>query len=194
MTFLTDFADQAVMLPVVAAVALVLAAFGWWRGALVWLAVIGVTFGVILLFKVGLLGCQPIFGPWSLRSPSGHVAAASVVAGGLAALLTRRRWIVLAVAVLAAALIGMSRLELGFHSIPEVLFGAATGITGAAVLSRQLGARPSRRPMPLLAVVAVLALLLHGIHLPAEATIGQASHGVLHFVPGCRGATNQVLP
>src|SRR5476649_744774 len=108
MTFLTDFADQAVTLPIVASVALVLAVLGWWRGALAWLAVVGVTFGVILVLKLGLMACEPVFGAWSLRSPSGHTAAAAVVAGGLAALLTERRWIVLLVAVAASVTIGLT--------------------------------------------------------------------------------------
>ena len=36
MTFLTDFADQAVLLPVAAGVAIMLLLLGWRRGALAW--------------------------------------------------------------------------------------------------------------------------------------------------------------
>jgi membrane-associated phospholipid phosphatase len=185
-TFLTDFADQAVMLPIVVAVAIGFAAIGWWRGLAAWLGVIGVTFCVVLATKLGFMACEPVFGPWSLRSPSGHTAAAAVVAGGLAALLTARGWIVLLVAVLAATVIGMSRVELAFHSTPETLFGAAAGIAGAAVLSRFLAVPPVRRSLPLLGVTIVLALLLHGLRLPAEAAIERASAGMLDFVPACR--------
>src|SRR5450432_1483592 len=59
MNFLTDFADQAVVLPVAVVVAIVLAVMGWRRGALVWLGVLGVTFGVILVLKLGFLACGP---------------------------------------------------------------------------------------------------------------------------------------
>src|ERR1051326_4502016 len=102
MTFLTDFADQAVMLPIVLAVAVALAAMGWWRGALAFLGVVAVTFAAVLTLKLGFLACRPVFGPWSIESPSGHTAAASVVAGGLAALLTGKRLAALGVGLLAA--------------------------------------------------------------------------------------------
>ena len=111
-----------------------------------------------------------------MRSPSGHTATAAVVVGGLIALMTGRHWAVLMVAVLAAALIGTSRVVLGFHSIPEICIGAAAGIAGAWALSRFCGSPPSRRPMSLLAVAGVLALLLHGLRLPAEAAIVQGKH------------------
>src|ERR1043166_4884615 len=90
MIFLTDFADQAVVLPVVLVVALLLAATGWWRGAVVWLGVVGGTFGVVLFLKLVFMSCQPVFIPWELRSPSGHTAAAAVVAGGVRALIGGR--------------------------------------------------------------------------------------------------------
>ena len=58
MKFLTDFADQAVVLPLVFALAAVLAWQGWRRGALLWLATIGLTFSVILALKLVFLGCS----------------------------------------------------------------------------------------------------------------------------------------
>ena len=187
MMFLTDFADQAVVLPIVAAVAIVLAALGWRRGALAWLGVTGLTFGVILLLKLSFLACGPVFGPWALHSPSGHTAAASVVAGGLVAILAGSRLAVLLAAGLAAIAIGMSRLELGYHSLPEVAIGAVAGVGGAVLLAHLAGRPPRPRPVPLLAVAVVVAVLLHGMHLPAEAAIWRASRGALDFVPACRG-------
>lgn len=186
MIFITDFADQAVVLPVIACVALVLAAQGRGRGAVAWLGAIGATFGIILLLKLGFMACGTVFGPWTLRSPSGHAAAAAVVAGGLAALVTGQRWAVLAIAVLAAGVIGTSRVVLGLHSEPEVWLGAAIGVAGAVVLSWLAGPPPFRRSAPLLAVVGVVAVLLHGARLPAEAAIVHAAAGALDFVPACR--------
>jgi membrane-associated phospholipid phosphatase len=186
-TYLTDFADQAVVLPVVAAIAVVLAAQGWWRGALAWLGVVGITLGVVLVLKIAFLACSPVFGPWALHSPSGHTAAASVVAGSLVALVAGRQRAVLLVALLGAVVIGISRLRLGFHSLPEVVLGAFTGIAGAALLSHLAGAPPTRRPVSLLAIVFVVAMLLHGMRLPAEAAIWRLSQGALDFVPACRG-------
>ncbi len=186
MRFLTDFADQAVVLPVVAAVAIALAALGWRRGALAWIAATAITFVVILLLKLGFLGCAPVFAPWALRSPSGHTAAAAVVAGGLVAVLAGRLAAVLLASALAALAIGLSRLELGLHSPPEVAIGALIGLAGAVALARFAGPPPRARPVPLLAIAAAVALLLHGMHLPAEAAIARAAHGALNFVPACR--------
>jgi len=126
--FLTDFADQAVILPMVLAVSGVLAAEGWRRGAAAWLAAIAGTSAMMLALKLAFLSCSPVFGPADMRSPSGHAAVAAVVAGGLAALLLRGRPAsVLPVAVLAGVVIGISRLALGVHSLPEVVLGALVG-------------------------------------------------------------------
>ena len=187
MTFLTDFADQAVVLPVVLVVAVILTATGWRRGALVWLGAIGVTFAVVLVLKLGFLACEPVFGAWALRSPSGHTAAASVVGGGFATVLGGSSPVALSASVLAALLIGSSRVELGFHSLPEVLLGAAVGIAGAAVLAGLAGRPPVTRPIPLLAVAIVVAVVVHGTRLPAEQTIWRFAQGLLDFIPACRG-------
>jgi hypothetical protein len=80
--YLTDFADQAVILPLVFATAVALAVQGWWRGAAIWLIVVGATFLTTLTFKLMFLACSPLFGPLDVHSPSGHVAAATVVTGG----------------------------------------------------------------------------------------------------------------
>lgn len=186
MLFLTDFADQAVVLPLVVAVAVALAHQGWRRGALVWLAVVSATFGAMLVLKVAFLGCWPVFAPLDLRSPSGHVAAATVVCGGLAALLLRRTGSVLPAAALAAAVIGFSRLALGMHSVPEVALGAAVGLAGALALAHY--ARPVPRLLPgrLLAVVVVVAALFHGFHLPAEAAIRHTAFRAARLLSVCR--------
>jgi hypothetical protein len=187
MTFLTDFADQAVVLPVVMAIAIFLAAMGWRRGALVWLGVVGTTLGAILVLKLGFGACRPVFGPWQLRSASGHAAAASVVVGGVVTLLSGRWWIALAASLVAAVAIGTSRLELGVHSVPEVIIGGAVGMIGTACLAALIGRRPLTRRVPLVAIGVMVALLVHGVHLPAEAAIEWMSNGLLDFVPACRG-------
>src|SRR4051794_41985585 len=85
--FLTDFADQAVIMPLVLAVAVALALQGWRRGAFVWLVVVAATFAMMLALKLAFLACTPLFSPMDIQSPSGHVAAATVVAGGVGAVL-----------------------------------------------------------------------------------------------------------
>ncbi len=190
MKYLTDFADQAVILPLVLAVAVALAAQRWRRGALVWLLVVGATFLSVLVGKLIFLSCATVFGPWDIHSPSGHVAAATVVSGGLAVMLTRRRTSILPVALIAGAVIGLSRLLLGMHSLPEVCIGAVIGLLGAVALRRFAGAPPSLRPVPLVAVILLVAFVFHGLHLPAEAAIRYTAYRTAMFIPACRPATN----
>ncbi|HUB12675.1 MAG TPA: phosphatase PAP2 family protein [Acetobacteraceae bacterium] len=189
MRFLTDFADQAVMLPVVFAIAVVLALQGWRRGALAWLGVVGVTFTIMLALKIVFLSCPPVFGPTDIRSPSGHVAAATVVAGGLASLLLRRRASILPIAVLAGVVIGLSRLVLGLHSLPEVALGALVGLGGAVALMRLAGPPPVLRISRLLAVVVIVAALFHGLHLPAEAAIRHTALSAARLLAVCQPST-----
>jgi membrane-associated phospholipid phosphatase len=191
--FLTDFADQAVILPLVLTVALVLAWQGWRRGALAWLAVVAVTFFTILGLKLAFLACSPLFGPIDIRSPSGHVAAATVVAGGLVGMLTRRSTGVLPAALLAAVVIGVSRLWLGMHSLPEVILGALVGLAGAIALPRLAGPLPRLRLAPLVGSVAVVALVFHGLHMPAEAAIRHTAWRIAHFIPACRPPEGSVF-
>lgn len=184
--FLTNFADQAVVLPVVFAIATVLAMQGWRRGALVWLGVVFVTFGLMLFLKLAFIACSRLAGVIDIHSPSGHVAAATVVCGGLAALLTRHRAGILSVAMLAAVVIGVSRLALGMHSVPEVVLGALVGLAGATALLLFVGAPPTLNPGRLLAVVVIVAALFHGMHLPAEAAIRHTAFRAAHMLSVCQ--------
>jgi membrane-associated phospholipid phosphatase len=189
--FLTDFADQTVIIPLVLAVAIALAVQGWRRGAVVWLLVVTATFSATLVLKLMCLACSPVFRPMDLHSPSGHVAAATVVAGGLAVMLTRHRTSILPAAVIAAIVIGISRVVLGVHSLPEVIIGASIGLAGAAALLRFSGPPPRLRLAPLVAVIVVVAGLFHGLHLPAEAAIRHTAFRAALFIPACR-ATHEV--
>jgi membrane-associated phospholipid phosphatase len=144
MRFITDLADQAVVLPVVVAIGIALLAQGWRRGAA---ASLGRRDGVMILLKLVFIACPVSMGAGNLRTPSGHVAAAAIVAGGLAALLLRRPRPALIVAVLAAVVIGISRLALGAHSMPEVMVGAGVGLGGALALISLAGTtRDPARP------------------------------------------------
>jgi membrane-associated phospholipid phosphatase len=188
--YLTDFADQAVILPLVLATAIALVMQGWRRGAVVWLVVVGATFLAMLGLKLMFLACSPLFGPMDVHSPSGHVAAATVVTGGLAAMLIRRRASILPAALLAAIVISVSRLVLGAHSLPEVILGALIGLTGATALMRFAGTPPKLNTGQLLATIVVVATLFHGLHLPAEAAIRHTAYRAAQYIPACRGAPN----
>ncbi len=194
MRYLTDFADQAVILPLVLAVAVALAVQGWRRGALVWLVVVTSTFAVTLASKLMFLACSPLFGPMDVHSPSGHVAAATVVSGGLAAMFSRRRASILPAAMLAAIVIGVSRIVLGMHSLPEVVIGASIGLAGAAAFLRLAGPPPQLKLAPLVGVTVLVTVLFHGMHLPAEAAIRHTAFRAAQYIPACRGTPPFIRP
>ena len=174
MQFLTDFADQAVLLPLAAVIALALALSGWWRGCGAWLvAVVGVL-GAMAVAKYVFFACSRLLGDSGINSPSGHTAASAVIMGGALVLFLRGRvplWLLAALPVAVAVLVGLTRLAVHAHSVPEVLAGGAVGLAGVAVLAVLAGPRPSLPGWPAaLAAIAVLAGL-HGLHLQAESAL-----------------------
>ena len=177
--FLTDFADQAVILPLVLAVALMLAALGWRRGAAAWVLAVGATLGTMLVLKLAFLACGTVLPSIGVHTPSGHTAAAALAAGSLAALLSRgnnRGGHVLAWALGAAIVVGVTRVALAMHSVAEVLVGGLVGVLGALLLARLAGPAPERlRVAGLGAVVLAVLILFHGLHLRAEAQIAHTA-------------------
>jgi membrane-associated phospholipid phosphatase len=171
MTFVTDFADQAVVLPLIATVALSLGILGWRRGAVGWLAAVGASFASVVVLKLGFLDCADAVGLPVLRSPSGHTAAAAVIVGGFTVMLGCGRPTTLAAAVLGALVIGATRMALGVHSLLEVIVGGAVGVAGALGFAIIAGRAPRLRLQWVFASVAMVALLLHGRHLDAEPRI-----------------------
>jgi membrane-associated phospholipid phosphatase len=181
--YFTDFADQAVLLPLAFVVAGCLGISGWWRGAGAWLLGVGATLIVMLILKVGFIACS---GDPLLRSPSGHTAAAAVVCGSLVVVLGGNRRFALPVALLAALLIGGSRLELGVHSWLEVVVGAAAGLGGAALTARYAGPMPRFQRNRIVLAAVLVVVLLHGMHLPAEAHIRDIAGRIALYLPACR--------
>jgi membrane-associated phospholipid phosphatase len=186
-TFITDFADQAVILPLVLAIGVALLASGWRRGAAAWMVAVVATFAAMLALKIAFLACSQSFGTAGLRTPSGHVAAAAVVTGGLAALLLRRRASVLPAAALAAVIVGISRLVLGAHSLPEVALGAVVGLAGALALPLLSGPPPPGLEVRRIALVAVaVVVVFHGLHFPAEAHIRSTAYRLARMLSVCQ--------
>ncbi len=185
MQYLTDFADQAVVLPVAAVVMLGLLAAGWVRGALAWAGCVAGVLAVMLALKMLGLACGNALG-WGrigVSSPSGHTASACMVYAGLAALLApRTRSGGLAVAALACAvavLVGITRVDLRVHSPGEVVAGALVGVSGVAALRRLAGPPPALAARPwLLAATCAVMLACHGHRLHAEARLTRLAFAV----------------
>ena len=173
--FVTDFADQAVLVPSAIAVAVGFGAAGWCRGALAWSGVLACTWVGILLLKLACLLFNPFWAE-GLHSPSGHTAGAAAAVGGFLGLVVRRRggdwrWTALISAGLATV-IGLSRLALHVHTGLDVVVAGVAGVGSAMVLVRLAGPPPPRlRMSPIIAALAVMILLLHGSQASAEATI-----------------------
>jgi membrane-associated phospholipid phosphatase len=184
--FLTDFADQAVTLPVSLCAVIGLALAGWRRGAIAYAVAAICVLSTMLALKLEAMGCGLPLPGASVHSPSGHTAAAAAIYGGGLALALRRRlgpWS----ASLAAALpitiaIGATRLALQVHSPAEVLLGALVGVAGVLGMVFLAGAPPAGLRVWRVALAALAAMIvLHGIRLPAEGQIQWASANIWPF-------------
>ena len=110
----TNFGDQAVVVPLAVGIALIFALSGWRRGALAWTAAIGSTLSLILFLKLRFFACDHLLTEARPGNPSGHTAAAAAVYGGLLAIAMRsiwdtKRWALpctVAIAVFLAVVIG----------------------------------------------------------------------------------------
>jgi membrane-associated phospholipid phosphatase len=186
-TFITDFADQAVILPLVFAIGIALLVQGWRRGAAAWTLAVLATFATMLVLKLVFMACATSFDIASIHTPSGHVAAATVVTGGLTTVLRRRRGAVVPLALVAALVIGVSRLALGVHSLPEVVLGALVGLAGARLLVRLAGPPPPDINGWRIAAIAILTVIVfHGLHLPAEAHIRATAYRMAKMLAVCQ--------
>jgi membrane-associated phospholipid phosphatase len=186
-TFITDFADQAVILPLVFAIGIALLVQGWRRGAAAWALAVSATFATMFVLKLVFYACANRLGTVDLHTPSGHVAAATIVTGGLAALLFHRRAIGLPLAALAAVVIGVSRLMLGVHSLPEVVLGAIVGLAGAFGLLLLAGRPPPELDVRRVAVIALATIVVfHGLHFPAEAHIRATAYRMAKLLAVCQ--------
>ena len=173
--FLTDFADLAVILPLVLAVALVSAAQGWWRGAFACLLAVSGALATLLVLKLVIYACGSAWPIGGVRSPSGHTGSAAVACAGLAVLLGLR-WTAVPLAAVAAAGIGVSRLALRVHTPGDVLIGGAVGVAAAAVLVASVGPRPrGMARWPLAAVTVAVLATFHGQRLRVEDAIRGAA-------------------
>ena len=174
--FVTDFADQAVVLPVIVCVAVALWSTGWWRGTLMWSLGTSATLATMAVLKFAFRACGPNWLGAGVESPSGHTAAAGAVYGSILAFIVARlgaRMVSQSLVVfLVVLLFGTTRVLLGAHTIEEVDLGGGIGFAAAHVIVRGAG-KPVGDTSGLLWCLPLLAVpvLLHGFHLQAEQQI-----------------------
>ena len=184
-SYLTDFADGGVVIPLCAAVALTLLLLRRTRLALVWTGVTAGVWGVMLGLKLAGYAIEHAAPHLSivqlgLVTPSGHVAAAATAYGGLVGLLLSppsagvRRACLAALAI--AGLIGLTRIALGDHTLAEVIVGGTVGTIGAGALTSWAQSRVAGRSrLALLGVIAIVMLMFHGAHVSWEPAIRATS-------------------
>jgi membrane-associated phospholipid phosphatase len=196
--YITDFADQGVILPVLATVAATLVLQRWWRAAAGWSIAAASVMGVMLTAKIAFAACGGIVAANTVRSPSGHTAVAALVVGAVAGLLARHTRRPSDVAVLAgfaaALLIGLTRVALHVHTVGDILVGAPIGVAGAWLAVRLMGPPPSGlRPWRVVVPVLLIATAMHGTHLEVESTIHAFALGASERLPFCAMHTSKAL-
>lgn len=174
---LTAFGDCAVLLPLtVVAMAWLISRPATRHNALLWGVTIFSCGALVTLSKLIYMG-------WGLGIPgldftgfSGHTALSSVIWPGIPALLIseknrRVRWIAVALGVLLAMGVAVSRLGLGVHSVSEVVLGGALGFSLMAGLLFKLHHVTAQIGMPSWRVCLSLLLpllLCYGRTFPSQ--------------------------
>lgn len=169
---LTDFGDLAVLLPLAAVVTLWLLAVRQPLAVVGWLVAIALCAGGTAVLKIYFFICPPLI---DLHSPSGHTSLGTLVYGALtlavaAAFTGWRRWAIVGAGAVFIAGIGISRVLVQAHSIPEVVLGSILGLAALALFARQYWQHHPARPWlrPLVVTCAILMVLLNGQELRAE--------------------------
>lgn len=182
----TNLGDPVLLLPGAALLLCYLVRRGARRTAMLWLAAFALCIGLTVLSKFGLrlLGRAVL----DIASPSGHTGLSATFYLCSALALTqgsapRIRAAGLAAASLIVLAIASSRVVLGAHDMAEIVVGLligagctlwfARGSAGAAAV-------PASR-VPVLAAFVVVAVLVNGWHVSAEAGIRRIAAG--HFLP-----------
>jgi membrane-associated phospholipid phosphatase len=166
-SFLSRLGEAQILMPAM------VSALAWlsWRvglpavraGAL-WLLMLAGAGLVTLTTKLAFIGWGLGWAWADFTGVSGHTLAATAVLPPLASLATGRqsvrgRAVLLAVAVLLAIVVGVSRVVLGAHSVSEVLAGWLLGAAVSSLAVQRLNGLNSRRhDWSLLLVLAVWGL------------------------------------
>ena len=165
--FITRFGEAQIMLP---ALAVVLLWFGFKpegrRVAITWLACLAAATLLTTTTKVAFIGWGLGWAPLDFTGISGHsMFSAAVLPLLLVTTVARRpagtRWSAWGVGCVLAALIALSRVRTGSHSVSEAIAGFLIGTLSSGGALCLAAAPPLRLPRRLLAgIAACLALLL----------------------------------
>ncbi|MBL7236425.1 MAG: phosphatase PAP2 family protein [Komagataeibacter hansenii] len=173
MRFITDFGDEATIIPLFVVTIVLFIVMGRTRNAVIWGSGIFLTFCCIVLSKMlGLLWGQFYGYDGRPFSASGHVASSAAVYGSLINMVIQPRfhsWLLAALPpLLVACLIGYTRLVLHAHTPMEVLAGTGIGTTAAVLIARTLPPSPSYLMHWCAFALIPVVLFFHGYVMEAE--------------------------
>lgn len=164
---ITDFGDLAVLLPLMAVLTIWLVAIRQPRALLWWFVAAALCMAATAALKIYFFVCPPLT---HLHSPSGHTSLSTLVYGvltlAIAMVVTgwKRIGVLLSGAVFVIA-IGISRVAVQAHSVPEVVVGSLIGIGALALFARQFWpCRPAEpRLQAMLIACMALMVMLNGL-------------------------------
>jgi membrane protein DedA with SNARE-associated domain/membrane-associated phospholipid phosphatase len=190
----TEVGSAAVALPVIVAVALLLAARRCWRTLAYWLAAMGFAQVLVWVLKLSIGRARPsaiYSGIEQFSFPSGHAASSIVLYGFLAFLLGRGQSARIKVGLSAAAasvigLIAFSRIYLGAHWFSDVLASLSFGLAWVALLGIAYAhhAHDERLPARWLAAVSLGTMTLAAgvyVGMRHEADVARYAHRPEHL-------------
>jgi undecaprenyl-diphosphatase len=167
---ITNFGDSSITIPLSALTLGFLLRVGASRAALAWTIAIGGCGLTIAVMKIALHAC----GGADLN-PSGHAAMSAAVYGCIAVILATQldewwRWLMLSLAALMAAGIGLSRIAVGAHHPPDVAIGLLVGSAAVALFQFRLGSGRVAllAPGELAVAAAAVVAMMYGIRWPVE--------------------------
>ncbi|HEU5047225.1 MAG TPA: phosphatase PAP2 family protein [Rickettsiales bacterium] len=192
---ITDIGDSAVL----GGIALAGAAYLAWAGCRKGAAAMAASFlgaGIFIgLLKLLFIGCDGYWRNYNITSPSGHAALSMAVLGTFG-LLVGSQWrgiwrhlpflggIALAIAIAA------TRVELGAHTVTEVIVGIAVGSMVLACIHAFVtrSAIPRFNSAALILTIMAAAVVLHGFRMPAEILLRFIAEHIKTYVSMCGNA------
>ncbi|HZZ09797.1 MAG TPA: phosphatase PAP2 family protein [Paraburkholderia sp.] len=172
---ITSFGGAGMTLPLAFAIALWLAVGYTWRMAAGWLLLLGAAVGVVTGTKLAFLGWGVGVRGLDFTGVSGHAMLSTAVypVALFLMLLPARpalRLLGVALGLVAGIAVGVSRVVLSAHSPSEAITGCLVGALAALLFVRLAWkAEPGRlSAVPVAASLMILALLMHGVHVPTQ--------------------------
>ena len=170
MNHIGNFGHSAILIPASLTIILCLLWYDRRADALAVAAALGACLVATLIAKIAFQSCESQFSTLGIESPSGHASVSAAFYGCAALLVAAGRGLWMRACILAGAaafvvLVGLSRIYVGVHTVPEVIAGMTIGAASLFVFQWLRG--PKRRlvvPLRLIAigipVAAVLALTI----------------------------------